>query len=245
MKKTIYRAEERGFTNLKWLKSYHTFNFANYYEEDRSGFGSLLVLNEDSVQPGSGYGNHKHDNVEIISIPLDGSLAHKDDFGNESIISRGKVQVISAGKGLTHAEYNPSRTENLHFLEIWFLPDQIDGEPRHQILDCDFEKDKWASIIHPDRRDGSLSLYLDACLCLGKFEKNIAPIYRPTNPHHGIFMMILKGKIQVMEEQMHQYDAIALEGLSIIHLDCLEDSDILLIEIPMVKKGNKFSKGII
>jgi redox-sensitive bicupin YhaK (pirin superfamily) len=237
MKKTIYRADERGFTNHKWLKSYHTFNFANYYEEDRSGFGKLLVLNEDSVQPGTGFGTHRHDNVEIISIPLDGELSHKDDFGNESIIHKGEIQVISAGKGYTHSESNPSETELLHFLEIWILPNRINGEPRYQVRYFDFEKDKWVPIIHPDQPDGTLSIYQDACFCLGKFEKNVRSVYNPAHPLHGIFLMVLSGRIEVMEEQLHQYDAIALEGASVINIRCLDDSDILLIEIPTRNEG--------
>jgi len=235
MKKTIYRAENRGFTNLNWLKSYHTFNFANYYEEDRSGFGNLMVLNVDSVQPGAGYGTHQHDNVEIISIPLLGKIAHKDDFGNESTICRGEVQVISAGRGMTHSEFNPSPTDLLHFLEIWILPNRVDGDPRHQVKRFTSRKDKWAPVIHPQQKDETLSIYQDACLCLGKFDRNVMTEYQQDHPYHGTFLMVLGGKIEVMEEQLHPYDAIGLEETPSIQINCLEESQILVIEIPMRK----------
>ena len=237
MKKTIYSADERGFTNHKWLKSYHTFNFANYYQEDRSGFGRLLVLNEDSVQPGTGFGTHRHDNVEIISIPLEGELLHKDDFGNESIIHKGDIQVISAGKGYTHSESNPSETKILHFLEIWILPNRIDGEPRYQVKHFGFERDKWVPIVGPGQPVGTLSVYQDAFLCLGKFGRNSTSAYSLAYPLNGIFLMVLNGRIMVMEEPLHQYDAIALDGASVINIHCLDDSDILLIEIPIGNAG--------
>lgn len=233
MKKTIFKADERGFTNHKWLKSYHTFSFANYYDENRSGFGKLLVLNEDSVQPGAGFGTHTHDNMEIISIPLMGQMAHKDNLGNESIIKKGEVQVISAGKGLTHSEFNPSRTNGLHFLEIWIIPDQVNVEPRYQVKSFKIKDNVWAPIIRQDKLEGCLSIYQDASLYYGKFNKNIFLSYSLINPFHGIFLMVINGKIEILEEHLHQYDGLAMEGKAVIDIYCLDDSDLLLIEIPL------------
>jgi len=233
MKKAIYRAEKRGFTHHNWLKSYHTFNFANYYEDGRSGFGKLVVINEDTVQPGKGYGTRRHDNVEIISMPLSGEIAHKDDFGNETLIHEGMVQVISAGKGLTHSEFNPSETKPLHFLEIWILPNRIDGEPHYQVQKFKPREDHWFPVLHPEKVDGTLSIYQDACLCLGRFGKNAAPAYNQRRPGCGIFVMILKGRIMILDDELHPYDAIGLKDSTLIKMQCLEDSDILVIEIPM------------
>ncbi len=235
MTKTIYKAEERGFTNHKWLKSYHTFNFANFYDEERTGFGKLLVLNEDLVQPKMGFGTHMHDNMEIISIPLRGKMAHKDDFGNEILINQGEIQVISAGKGLTHTEFNPSETDLLHFLEIWILPDQVDVKPRYQVKHFDLSMDKWVPIIHPHMLEGSLPIYQEACLSLGRFNKKTSRKYHSFHPFHGIFLTVIHGKVEVMEEQLHQFDAIAMEGVPEIEILCHEDSDILVIESPMEK----------
>jgi redox-sensitive bicupin YhaK (pirin superfamily) len=233
MKRTIYRAEDRGFTNLNWLKSYHTFNFANYFEEDRSGFGKLMVLNEDTVQPGTGYGTQRHDNVEIISFPLEGKITHKDDLGNASIVQKGDVQVISAGKGITHSEHNPSTSDILHFLEIWILPDNIDRDPRYQVRCPQVRKNQWSPVIHPDPKEGALSIYQDAFLYLGRFEMGAVTQYLQVHPHHGTFLILLKGRIRVLEEQLQQFDSMTVEGNPSIQMICLEDSDILTIEIPV------------
>jgi len=233
MKKALYTADDRGFTNHKWLKSYHTFSFANYYDEKKSGFGKLLVLNEDTVQPDSGYGTHEHDNMEIISIPLAGGMTHKDNFGNEKTIRKGDVQVISAGNGITHTEYNTSKTEALHFLEIWVLPDRVNGEPNYQSKNFKFNYGSWSPIIRPDGRGGCMTIYQDLFLYLGRFRKNESLTSPLNQKHHGLFLMVIDGNIRISEEVLHQYDAIGMEDISSAQIHCLEDSDLLLIEVPM------------
>jgi len=233
MKKTIYKGDERGFTNHGWLKSYHTFSFANYYEESKCGFGKLLVFNDDTVQPDSGFGTHAHDNMEIISIPLMGTLAHKDSFGNDYVINKGDIQVMSAGTGLTHAEFNPSNEESLHFLQIWILPDKPNIDPRYQQQHFNFDYDIFVPVITPEELYGSMSIYQDAYLYLGKFKKNKSFGYKLSNPDHGVFVFIIDGRINVKDELLHKNDAIGLEELSNININFLENTDILLLEIPM------------
>ncbi len=233
MKKTIYRADDRGFTNHGWLKSYHTFSFANYYEESKCGFGKLLVFNDDIVQPDSGFGTHAHDNMEIISIPLMGTLEHKDSIGNNHIIKKGNIQVMSAGTGLTHSEYNPSTENPLHFLQLWILPDKPNIKPVYQQQHFKFVYDTMVPVITPKKQNGSMSIHQDAYLYLGKFRKNNSFIYQLSHSQHGVFVFVIEGRIKINEEFLHKNDAIGAEGFSDITILFQDNSDILLLEIPM------------
>jgi len=152
MRKTIYRADERGFANHGWLRTYHIFSFANYYDEERMGFGLLRVFNDDFVEPGMGFGTHPHDNMEIISIPLEGVMAHKDSQGNEFTIKQDDIQVMSAGSGLTHSEYNYSKDNKLNFLQLWVFPDIYNTEPSYQQKSFQFPQNEWVLVVSPDNQ---------------------------------------------------------------------------------------------
>jgi redox-sensitive bicupin YhaK (pirin superfamily) len=215
------------------LKSYHTFNFANFYDEQKTGFGKLLVLNDNEVQQNAGFGTHTHDNMEIISIPLSGRLSHKDNFGNEYVIGKGDVQVISAGTGMRHSEFNISKTEPLHFLEIWILPDEVNRKPLYQHKHFEYRFGKLIPIIRPDGKHNSLTIFQNVYLYLGKFRKNSSHSYSLNTENNGIFVMVLKGKIFLSEETLHQYDALGIDNTNKLEITFPEESDILLMELPM------------
>jgi redox-sensitive bicupin YhaK (pirin superfamily) len=235
MKKTVYRADERGFANHGWLKSYHMFSFANYYDEARMSFGSLRVLNDDFVKPGMGFGTHPHDNMEIISIPLEGILAHKDSQGNECTLREGDLQIMSAGTGLTHSEYNFSGEHTLNFLQLWVFPHTFNTEPRYEQRSFTFPRNELVLIISPDRKHGSLPINQDAYFYLGRFSKDSTLPYRRSSGNNGLFIFIIEGKLSLDYESLHRRDAIGLVDMDEIRLNFKEDSHILLIDIPMHK----------
>jgi redox-sensitive bicupin YhaK (pirin superfamily) len=235
MRKTIYRADERGFANHGWLKSYHSFSFANYYDEDRMGFGRLRVLNDDVVEPGMGFGTHPHDNMEIISIPLDGIMAHKDSQGNEYTIKEGDVQVMSAGTGLTHSEYNYSKENKLNFLQLWIFPDVINTTPDYQQKSFQLPQNELILIVSPDRSHNSLPIKQNAFLYLGKLNKEFSTKYTRHADGNGIFIFNIDGKISIENESLHKRDAIGIENTDNINVFAEENSYILLIEVPIME----------
>jgi len=235
MRKTIYRADERGFANHGWLKTYHSFSFANYYDEERMGFGRLRVLNDDLVEPGMGFGTHPHDNMEIISIPLDGIMAHKDSHGNESTIKEGDIQVMSAGTGLTHSEYNYSKEEKLSFLQLWIFPNIYDTAPSYQHQNFQFPPDELVLVVSPDSSNNSLLIKQNAFLCLGKFSLGKTRKYMRHSNINGIFIFVINGKISIENESLHKRDAIGIENTDNTEIYFEEDSFVLIIDIPMME----------
>jgi redox-sensitive bicupin YhaK (pirin superfamily) len=235
MRKTIYRADERGFANHGWLKTYHIFSFANYYDEERMGFGLLRVFNDDIVEPGRGFGTHPHDNMEIISIPLDGVMAHKDSRGNEYTIKEGDIQVMSAGSGLTHSEYNYSKDNSLNFLQLWVFPDIYNTVPDYQQKTFHFSQNELVLVVSPDEANQSLPIKQNAFFYLGRFSKGESLEYIRQSVSNGIFVFVVNGKILIEGESLHKRDAIGIENTDAIHIIFKENSFILLIEIPIKK----------
>jgi len=235
MRKTIYRAEERGFANHGWLKTYHSFSFANYYDEDRMGFGRLRVLNDDQVEPGMGFGTHPHDNMEIISIPLDGIMAHKDSQGNERTIEAGDIQVMSAGSGLTHSEFNFSKEKKLSFLQLWIFPNVLNTTPYYDQRSFQFPVNNLILIVSPDESGNSLPIKQNAFLYLGKIQKGISKKYERHSDRNGIFFFVIDGKISVENESLHKRDAVGIENTDQIEFYTEEDSYILIIDVPMIE----------
>ena len=168
----IHRAESRGLADHGWLKSRHTFSFASYYDADRMNFGKLRVINDDVVAPGGGFATHGHDNMEIISVPLSGALQHKDSMGNVHVIRHGEIQIMSAGSGITHSEYNASTTETVNFLQIWVLPKVRDIVPRYgqQAFDPMQCQNRFCTLISPDKNTDKIWINQDAYFSLGKFD---------------------------------------------------------------------------
>src|SRR4030095_5854803 len=235
MKTTIYRSNSRGYADHGWLKSYHTFSFAGYHNPERVRFGLLRVLNDDVVQPGEGFGAHPHDNMEIISIPFSGALAHKDSEGNEHVINTGDVQIMSAGSGLYHSEYNASKKEPVNFLQIWVFPKIRDIQPRYDQKTFD-SKDRiniLQTVVSPEKNNSALWINQDAYFSLGSLEKNATVKYNIQHKENGLYIFVLNGSVETYGEKLDKRDALGLEDLESIDIKANENSEVLLIEVPM------------
>lgn len=236
MKNIIYRASTRGHMFHGWLDTYHTFSFASYYNPERMHFGALRVVNDDIVEGGEGFGKHPHDNMEIVSIPLYGDLEHKDSMGHTSVIRAGEIQVMSAGSGLLHSEYNSNKEKPLNFFQIWVFPKKQNVEPRYDQKKFDFleNKNKLVQIVSPDGEDGSLWLHQDTWFNIGTFDKDSDTEYKLRKKGDGVFAMVIEGEFEVGDEKLHHRDAIGIWETETIKIKSLsENGRILLIEIPM------------
>jgi redox-sensitive bicupin YhaK (pirin superfamily) len=233
--KVFHAAETRGSSNHGWLISRHTFSFANYYNPDRVHFGALRVLNDDIVKPGMGFGTHPHDNMEIISIPISGSLAHKDSTGNEREIKTGEVQIMSAGSGIQHSEYNYSKTESVNFLQIWILPKEKNIAPRYDQKDFSeaFKSNEMVTVVSPTKKD-AVWINQDAELSIGHLSKGSKLSHKLEFRGNGIYAFIMEGKVKVNETELSSRDAIGFFDLKQIEIESVEDSKLLLIEIPKI-----------
>lgn len=235
MKKIVHRAESRGYANHEWLHSYHTFSFANYYNPERMNFGKLRVLNDDVVEAGQGFGTHPHDNMEIISIPLSGSLRHKDSMGNLHLINYGEIQAMSAGTGITHSEHNNSNTEPVNFLQIWVLPKERNIRPRYEqkLFNAAARNGRFQIIVSPDGQEDSISINQDAYFSLADFPAGSKGSYNIKKSGNGVYIFLLDGQIEVDSELLEKRDAIGLSDLSTVEIVTLKDSQILCIEVPI------------
>ena len=235
MKKTIHRAETRGLADHGWLLSRHTFSFASYHNPERMRFGVLRVLNDDMVEPGMGFGTHPHDNMEIISIPLKGALQHKDSMDNGSVISTGEVQIMSAGSGITHSEFNASKSEAVNFLQIWIFPKEKDIAPRYgqkkfpeEVLSHHFKQ-----VISPEKKEDTLWINQNAWFSLGRLEPGMITDYPLHLPGNGVYVFVIEGEIQLAGEKLQERDGIGIWDTDNILLQAEQNSRILLMEIPM------------
>jgi len=235
MKTVIHKAETRGFANHGWLKSNHTFSFAGYHNPDRMHFGVLRVLNDDEVAPGQGFGKHPHDNMEIISIPLEGDLEHKDSMGNVTVIREGDVQVMSAGTGVYHSEFNKNNHKPVKFLQIWVFPNRKNVEPRYdQISLKNIEtKNSFYQILSPNPEEQGVWIHQNAWFHLGNFEKNNAENYRIKEKTNGVYVFVLDGEIELNGEKLKRRDGYGLCETEDFQLNALSDTKVLLMEVPM------------
>ncbi|MCK9451146.1 MAG: pirin family protein [Bacteroidales bacterium] len=239
MNTIIHRAETRGHANHGWLNSYHTFSFANYYNPERMHFGVLRVLNDDTVQAGMGFGTHPHDNMEIVSIPLEGDLEHKDSMGNVAVIKEGDVQVMSAGTGVTHSEYNPNQDKEVKFLQIWVFPRVKNVKPRYdQISLKDIEKEnEFYQILSPNKDGQGVWVHQDAWFHLGKFSKGTVDEYKIKKEGNGVYAFILDGEVEINNEKLSKRDGMGIWNTDTIKLKATENARVLLMEVPMAQ-GN-------
>ncbi|MCC6866669.1 MAG: pirin family protein [Ignavibacteria bacterium] len=235
MKTIIYKSDTRGHANHGWLDSHHTFSFASYHNPERVRFGLLRVLNDDIVLPGEGFGTHPHDNMEIISIPLKGALAHKDSTGNEHIINTGDVQIMSAGSGLYHSEYNASLKDDVNFLQIWVFPKKRDIEPRYEqkTFDANERKNNFQLVVSPNKNNGALWINQDAYFSLTELDNGKKINYTVNIKGNGIYIFLLNGKITIGNEILETRDGLGIEDVNEIEIKALENSAVLLMEIPM------------
>ena len=235
MKLTIHRAGSRGQANHGWLKTWHTFSFANYYCPNRMHFGALRVLNDDNVQAGMGFGMHPHDNMEIITIVLDGELEHQDSMGNGSVIRQGEVQVMSAGTGIEHSEFNPSKTQEVSLLQIWVFPDKKDLEPRYaQSRFPDQEMNgQWRIVISPQGQHNSLWIHQQAWFSMGMFAKGKTAHLQRDKPENNWYIFIISGSVRIGDETFQARDGVGIEEApDILPMEILADSKILAMELP-------------
>jgi len=232
MKKVIHKADTRGVAEFGWLHSRHTFSFGHYFDPNRIQFGALRVLNDDIVEPGKGFGTHPHDNMEIVSIPLSGTLAHKDSTGNEKTIQTGEVQIMSAGTGLTHSEYNYSSTDQVNFLQIWVLPKERDIQPRYDQKFFDFKENGFTRVVSPSD-ENALWINQDAVFSVAKAKAGNSVSYKLTDPAHGVYAFVIDGKVAIAGETLNARDGLGISEVDQIEINPSEDSKVLLIEVPM------------
>ena len=234
--KTIYHAaDSRGDANHGWLKSKHTFSFANYHNPERMGFGALRVINDDFVIAGQGFGKHSHRDMEIISIPLSGKLGHGDNIGNNGIIETGEIQVMSAGTGITHSEMNGDDTEAVKFLQIWVIPNKMNVEPRYQQIRMDdiLKPNEFNQVLSPNADDAGVWIHQDAWFSMGDFDKGITQTYELKNPNNGVYIFVISGKVVVNSNTLDTRDGLGVWDTKNFTMDVEEDAKVLLMEVPM------------
>ena len=232
----LHKADTRGHVNHGWLNSHHTFSFANYNNPDRMHFGVLRVLNDDTVSAGMGFGTHPHDNMEIISIPLEGDLEHKDSMGTVSVIKHGDIQVMSAGSGITHSEYNKNKDNEVKFLQIWVFPNKKNVTPRYDQMTLNLKdrENKFQQIVSPNADDEGVWIHQDAWFNLGKFDKNKTVEYSIKRKTNGVYAFILNGEATINGTAVSKRDGFGIwdtDKLTIISTS--DNTEILLMDVPM------------
>ena len=233
---TVYHAaDSRGDANHGWLKSKHTFSFANYHNPDRMGFGALRVINDDFVIGGQGFGKHSHRDMEIISIPLSGRLGHGDNIGNNGIIETGEIQVMSAGTGITHSEMNGDNEEAVKFLQIWVIPNKMNVEPRYQQIRMDdiLKPNEFNQVLSPNADDAGVWIHQDAWFSMGDFDKGITQTYELKNPNNGVYIFVISGKVVINGNTLDTRDGLGVWDTKNFTMDVEEDAKVLLMEVPM------------
>ncbi len=236
MKNTIlHKANTRGHADHGWLNAYHSFSFASWHNPERVQFGVLRVLNDDTVAAGMGFGEHGHDNMEIITIPLEGDLAHKDSMGNAETIKTGDVQVMSAGTGIRHSEFNPNADQQTKLFQIWLFPKTQNVTPRYQqiTLNNAEQKNNFAQILSPNSNDEGVWIHQDAWFYLSDFDKDFSKKLTLKKEGNGFYIINIDGEIEVDGEKLEKRDAIGIWKTSEIEIKAKSNSKFLIMEIPM------------
>ena len=235
MKTVLHKSESRGDANHGWLHSKHSFSFANYYNPERMHFGVLRVLNDDRVAPGRGFGTHPHDNMEIISIPLEGDLEHKDSMGNKAVIKQGDVQVMSAGTGIFHSEYNKNADKEVKFLQIWVYPNKKNVEPRYDQITLPQEKleNSFYQVLSPNKEDDGVWVHQNAWFNMGRLKAGTEKEYELNDKSNGVYAFILKGKANIEGQALNDRDGFGIWDTDKITIKADSDAEILLMEVPM------------
>jgi len=231
----LHPADTRGDANHGWLHSKHTFSFANYYNPDRMHFGVLRVLNDDTVAPGMGFGTHPHDNMEIISIPLEGDLEHKDSMGNVAVIKNGDIQVMSAGTGITHSEYNKNKNQQVKFLQIWVFPNKRNVTPRYDqiTLNPADRHNKLQQIVSPNPKDAGVWINQNAWFNLGNFDQDVSTVYTLNDKNNGLYVFNLSGNLIINEQTLNPRDGFGIWNTDKVSIKAQTNAEFLLMEVPM------------
>jgi quercetin 2,3-dioxygenase len=232
----LFPSSSRGRAEHGWLHSRFSYSFAEYFNPQRMGFGMLRVLNDDIIEPDGGFGMHPHNNMEIITIPLSGSLEHRDSMGNGSVIVSGEVQVMSAGSGITHSEYNPSKSEKVNLFQIWIVPNKKNVVPRYdqRAFDLSQRMNSFQLLVGPTCNENSLFIHQDAFISAGRFDAGFATEYKIKKTGNGLFLMVISGTADVGRNIMQARDAAEISNSDTIEIKALGFSEILLIEVPLV-----------
>jgi quercetin 2,3-dioxygenase len=235
MKQIFYPANERGTNDLGWLKANFSFSFGPHYNPDKMRFGVLRVLNDDIIAAGRGVGLHPHDNMEIVTIPISGALEHKDSMGNTGVISAGEVQVMSAGTGLQHSEYNHSKTEPANTLQIWLYPKELNIAPRYDQKDFSayLKINQLTTLISPVKNGESLWINQDATFSLGDFEPGNEINYEIKNSGNGAYIFVIEGVVKINSDILNKRDALGVYDMSSIKIETKAKSRLLIMDIPM------------
>ena len=233
----LYKSSERGKANFGWLDANFSFSFGNYFNPDKVQFGMLRVLNDDTIAAGMGFGTHPHENMEIITIPLEGGLKHRDSMGNEGIIGFGEVQVMSAGTGIMHSEMNASEKERAKTLQLWVFPEKEDVEPRYDQKSFDLASkiNTFVTVVSPrDKNDGNaLWVHQQTFFNLGIFESGTTVNYKVNIAKNGVYLFLIEGEIQVDNQTLNERDAMGITNFENFDIVVKQQAKILLVEVPM------------
>lgn len=236
MKTVIHKSDTRGHANYGWLDTNHTFSFARYYDPERMHFGALRVLNDDTVSPGRGFDTHPHDNMEIISVPLAGDLEHKDSMDNITVIRHGEVQVMSAGTGILHSEYNKNSDKDVQFLQIWIIPDKRNVEPRYDQISVAkvLRENDLFQILSPDAHDAGVWIHQQAWFYMGYLQQGWAGAYELKGSQHGVYAFMIEGEARIADQSLSRRDGIGIWETEEINIQATKDAHLLLMEVPML-----------
>ncbi len=235
----IRKAEDRGLTDIGWLYSKHTFSFGRYHDSEHMGFESLRVINDDRVVAGAGFGTHGHDNMEIISYVLEGALQHKDSLGNGSVIMPGEVQRLSAGRGIMHSEHNHSKTEKVHFLQIWFMPDERNVEPGYaqQYFPEEEKRGTFRLVASKQGRDGSVSLHQDVDMSVALIDGAEAPVYTTQN-NRALWVHVARGDVTMNGHKLNEGDGAAMVDESSLQFEKGRDAEVIIFDMKPISTNS-------
>ncbi len=236
MKKVYHAADTRGNANHGWLNANHSFSFANYYNSERMNFGALRVLNDDTIAPGKGFGTHPHDNMEIITIPLKGDLEHKDSMGNIGAINEGEIQVMSAGTGVYHSEYNKNPDQPINLLQLWVMPKARNVTPRYDQKSVkELRKNNaFYQVLSPNAHDDGMWIHQDAWFHMGDFDQPTETEYQIKKEGNGVYIFMIEGRLMAEDQELHKRDALGVWETDKISFSTQPNTNVLLVEVPMV-----------
>lgn len=231
----IHKAATRGGANHGWLNAKHSFSFANYYNPERMNFGVLRVLNDDQIAPAMGFSTHPHDNMEIITIPLEGAVRHKDSMGNEGVIQRGEVQVMSAGTGIYHSEFNHNKDQDLKLLQIWLFPNKEGVTPRYDQISIPTDiKNEFYQILSPSADDEGVWIHQNAWFNMANLDNGVAATYKIHAPAtNGVYAFIIKGDVSINGQALNERDGMGIWNVDQLDVVASSDAEVLLMEVPL------------
>lgn len=235
MKTTFHKADTRGRANHGWLNSFHSFSFGGYYDPSRMQFGTLRVLNDDTVAAGMGFGKHPHDNMEIISIPTFGDLKHKDSMGNETVIKEGDIQIMSAGTGIAHSEMNANSNKEVRFFQIWILPNKKNVAPRYDQYTIDVNKmhNNLLQVLSPNAGEEGVWIHQDAWFSMGQLDEGFETTYNVKKAGNGVYAFVIEGDVTINGQSLNRRDGLGIEDAETLDIKADSGARLLLMEIPM------------